>query len=153
MAAKSYTQRTIAKIETGNLSAGDILGMRRKLKNAMNGRDNGTDADAIVTAIETHRPFVDNAHAQAGIAALRAMAWTPKGTRRNTEKSREFTDGDLCVLADVTGFRMIGMHPMEYARHVSHVVPIYRCVGASGSFDYVLIPWQSGGAFWIERHA
>ena len=149
----TYTQRTIAKIEAGNLSAGDILGMRRKLKNALNGRDNGTDVDAIIAAIETHRPFVDDAHAQTGIAALRAMVWTPKGARRNTEKSLGFTDADLRILSDVTGFRMIGMHVMESRRWINHVAPIYRCIGASGSFDYVLLPWQSGGAFWIERHA
>ena len=110
---KTYTQRTIAKIETGNLSAGDILGMRRKLRNALNGRDNGTDADAIIAAIETHRPFVDDGHAQTGIVALRAMAWAPKGARRNTEKSREFTDADLAVIRNALQFRMIGIHIMD----------------------------------------
>lgn len=150
---------TAARIAGGTLRESHILKMRIIFRDALNrafyfrkepnASCNGDDALALLDMVRERKPRVSDAQARKGAAFLRGLAYTPKGARRQTKKSREFTDADLHVLETLQGFALVGFDEFRDGVYIADLVPTYRAIGAAGSFDYVAQSWQAGGAFSI----
>lgn len=151
----TWTETTIARIESGTLAEPIIRTMRIKLANALNRETKlpHDDVYRICEAIETARPLVTAEQARKGADWLYKSVFTSRGVVRNTDFAREFSADDRAVILALREFRLIELRDIgaEHSRW-SKFAPVYRAYGAGMYFDYVAQAWQTGQSF-IQRHA
>ena len=99
-------------------------------------------------------PYCTPEHTASGLAFLRNIVYTPKGKRRDTEKSRFFTGRDIRVLDTACSIQLWDFTYLSTTWVRKHW-PVYRVNSGEhdSSFCYVMTPWQAGGYFDITEHA
>lgn len=154
---KTWTEKTLDRITSHNITEAELRHMRLRIRRALNGhytrRDYAIsehDAYRIIDAVETVRPVVEYSQAVKGAQHLHALAFRKDGTPRQTEAAGELRQEDMRVireLQDVPAFRLVGFEMPERGRYVQACLPIYRAIGQTQWFDYVAPSWQSGFKF------
>ena len=135
---KKWEANILATITSGEITEGQIGGLKRKL--------NWCDIDHNYynELLEIHRPKVTKEQAAKGLAWLLNQWKTPKGNER---KNNPFGSREETILDDFSHFELVGMYGdwNEYYGEYHNFSPVYRVIASNGdSFDYVYASWQSG---------
>jgi hypothetical protein len=163
MAVKSkWAKKFAAKIESGELSEGDIRGARLKLARVFNENSRARtvpgcgvhEACELLEMLKHLKPRVSDAQARKGADWLYGKIYTPHGALRNTEFAKEFTAADRNVVLELrerphftcNGFENVGRNGWTF------YVPVYNAIGSESFFRYAAVAWQSGQSF-ILKHA
>lgn len=161
MTKQTWTQKTLTKIASGELSEGEIRMIRQRIGFAFTRgyapRDkiSPDEARELLMAVAKHCPRVSDAQARKGAEWLYKVNFTPKGARRNTDLAREFSERDLDVIKALQTkpeFKLIDMAESSNGYWTVYF-PTYRAISDAGSFDYTAAAWQSGGRTFVESHA
>lgn len=134
-------QRHYAAITSGEVTKTNVFGLRKALNKAARAANGWSVSDtAAITeeeaieldrAVEKHEPRVVGELHDSGVAVL-----------RNPRYAKRWTAGEAAIIADLDSFRLVGFDPVGSTGHV----PRYRAVARNGaSFEFVNVPWQSGG--------
>lgn len=153
MRVNRFYRKHVQELATGYYGEGYIRGLKMAMR-ARSFRANGysataanvdaADLDRIITRICAEHPRIRDEQAVKGIAWLRKVARTPKGTPR---KNSPFGDYELAILDTFSHFTLVDFYDVGARRgsHVSDYLPVYRVHGANGkTFDYMAGSWQSG---------
>jgi hypothetical protein len=141
---RKSVKQFIQACEAGNTSAAAILGMRRTLKWS------ATDEEfqAVVAAVEKHKPAVPAAQCEEGRAWLLNRSLKKNGEPRKNPLIR--APESLAIIRGAYCARLIGWDEVYRGRRsdgrgISDWFPIYRYEMAGGAhFDYSPRSWQSG---------
>lgn len=131
-------------LRAGKITRRNVIGLRKAL-NADARRMNGwgvsqtapkATPDQIETALEIitgkHSPIIIGELHESGVAQLQA--------RRYRKQLEHVAD----IVADVARFRLVDFEMR--GRYGDYAVPVYRAETIDGrAFDFVNVPWQSGG--------
>jgi len=52
---------------------------------------------------------------------------------------KHWTESQARIIATLDHFRFVGFHEIDRA----HYVPIYKAIASGGSFNFIVIPWQT----------
>lgn len=149
----NFYKRHMNAIKSGTYPEGLIQGYRRAYHSADRQRSGwstgataaktkGGELSAIWEAITEHKPRVEAAQEEKGIAYLRNVWRTPKGAER---QRNPFGPQEQAILEAFDHFRLVDF--WDVGRHHSFIIPVYRVVARDGSyFDYYCAAWQSGGS-------
>jgi hypothetical protein len=131
----------LAAIEAGSVTRSNIIGIRKAM-NANERRSRGystgrtcpkitfEECDAIRDAIGRFKPRVDGQLHDSGMKLLRSPRY-----RKRLENVAQ-------IIAEMDHFDLVSWEIVNN----SHWHPIYRAVATNGDyFDFLNIPWQSGG--------
>jgi hypothetical protein len=133
----------LAAVQSGVVTKTNVIGIRKAI-NAKLRRDYGystgftspklTAADifAIEAAIAYHTPRVEGELDSTGRALLNSPRY-----RVRLDRVRE-------IVSSLSRFRLMGYH--RIGDGLPHVVPIYKACSPCGSFIFINVAWQSGGA-------
>ena len=130
-------------IKAGEVTKTNVIGIRMAL-NADARRESGWSVSrtapkmtgnevwSLVEAIEDARPRVTGELHETGLAQLRS--------RRYRKQLASVAD----LVADIVEFRLVGFEMI--GRNGEYATPRYRAIASNGKgFDFINIPWQSGG--------
>ena len=136
------TRKHLAAIKAGEVTKTNIIGMHKAL-NALARTEMGystsrtspsisaEDRRDLLLALSRRHPHVAGELHDSGVEVL-----------RNRRYDRRWTEAQRAVIGTLDHFELIGFAEANY----STFTPVYRVVGANGIyFDFVNIPWQSGG--------
>jgi hypothetical protein len=59
---------------------------------------------------------------------------------------KHWTESQARIIATLDHFRFVGFHEIDRA----HFVPIYKAIAPGGSFNFIVIPWQTAYAFGLQ---
>lgn len=59
---------------------------------------------------------------------------------------KHWTESQARIIATLDHFRFVGFHEIDRA----HYVPIYKAIAPGGSFNFIVIPWQTAYAFGLQ---
>ena len=132
-------QTHLAAINAGEVTKTNVIGLRKALNHVARlragwsgNRSSATaaDADAILASLAAKQPRVIGELHDSGVRVL-----------TNKRYAKRWTANHAAVIAGLQGFRLVDFYEINRA----HVTPVYLATGAAGSFQFVNIPWQSGG--------
>lgn len=147
--SKFYTKH-LAAIQSGTYSEGHIRGMKRALNAEIRTNRNLPTSSTspkvtsdelwkLVNLISEQSPVIEAQQTRKGIAWLRNLWQTPKGTER---KGNPFAAREQAVLAHFTHFTLIDF--VDRGHHgLGFWLPVYRVHAPGKHFDYVPYSWQS----------
>lgn len=134
--------RHMAAIES-HVTRTNIIGIRKAL-NAFHRGANGWSVSvtspawtydqfrSILSAVQRYQPVIAGNMHESGITTLQ---------RAQKRYSGRFTARQCAVIDKIWQFRLIDWH-----LHDNHYYPVIRAVGTNQDyFDFINIPWQSGG--------
>lgn len=138
--------RHLRAIQSGTITKSNVIGLR-KIFNAQWRRDNGysvsvtapavtaEEVDALRRSIEQEQPCVAYGPLHAsGVKLLRDQRY-----------AKRWTEGQARIIANLTGFRLVGF--IEHER--GQFVPAYKVFaeidGKFAGFRFYNVAWQSGG--------
>ena len=146
--ARATLARHFIALNSGEVDETFISGVRRAL-HANARRGDGLSVSSIAPRyvptsllmnIKDEPPRIAAAQSAKGLAWLRNIHKTPKGTVR---KSSPFTALDTEVMDNFSHFTLQGFHWCTNY----FCTPVYRVHDQGGNwFDYIAVAWQSGGS-------
>jgi hypothetical protein len=131
-------------VQSGQVTKTNIIGFRKLLNSlSRSGRGGSTgctapkaswqDADNILSEIHKRKPIVTGALHDSGLKMLQSKRY------------RKRLESVAAVISNLAEFRLVNFEEFGTSSGELHY-PIYRAIANDGaSFDFVNIPWQSGG--------
>lgn len=136
----STYEKHLNAICAGTVGKTNIVGLRKAV-NADIRRQHGwgtsrtcpatthREVTALMNAIREHHPRADEALTASGLKVL-----------RNRRYTKRWTEAQRLVIDHCTGFRLVDWYEWR-----GGTTPMWRAVADCGYFDFINIPWQSGG--------
>ena len=134
--------RHLAAIESGQIDRGNVTGIRKlvssSIKASRGWRVGGgqakaslEDVESVLSAIMERKPLATGDLHDNGQKVIR------------NRRHRRALEGVASIADTVTGFRLVDYELR--GRIGDYFVPIWRAESPAGWFDFINIPWQSGG--------
>ncbi len=130
-------QRHLAAIEAGEVTSTNVIGLRKaanhvaRIRAGWSGnRSNATpgEVDRAMAELANKEPLVRGDLHASGVRVLANRRW-----------AKRFNAEQQAVIDTLMGFRLVRFDHIDD----THVTPVYRAVGALGSFLFRNVPWQA----------
>ena len=132
----------LAAVESGQIDRGNVTGIRKLVSSSTRASMGWSvgggqpkapleDVESVLSAITERQPLAKGELHDNGLKVLR--------NRRHRRALEEVAS----IAETVTGFRLVDYELR--GRSGGYFVPIWRAESPAGWFDFINIPWQSGG--------
>ena len=113
-------------IKSGAITKTNVIGLRKAFNTYA--RVTINDIVEINQAISLNEPRVSRELDASGRKVLQDRRYR-----------KHWTESQARIIATLDHFRFVGFHEIDRA----HYVPIYKAIASGGSFNFIVIPWQT----------